>query len=239
MPHLGTMSRIWTSGPQGWGRRPARVATALCIVWALHGVTAAHAGESRFAIDRSKDLAELARSGRVAVSVERAGGVYTLDASAILRVDARRLLDVSLAYERYAEIGVPNLRASHVVSGAAGSDVLQTWSWMSCMGQSSKHYLTVHVARSLAAPGSAGIRWELASRQASWPYEDAPAFRRLDGSWYLEPLGDDAVYVRYYMVASLESTMPEGLRAWAVKEQLREGTLGVVHALSHEAARGR
>lgn len=107
------------------------------------------------------------------------------------------------------------------------------------MGQTSKHYLTVHVARSLAAPGSAGIRWELASRQAAWPYEDAPAFRRLDGSWYIEPLSDDTVYVRYYMVASLDSSMPEGLRAWAVKEQLREGTLGVVQALSQEAARGR
>jgi hypothetical protein len=228
-----------TSGPQRWERPAAGSITVLCVVWALHGAAAAHAGEARFSIDRTKDLTELARTGRVAVSVDRVGGVYTLDASAILRVDARRLLDVSLAYERYANIGVPNLRASHVVSGAPGSDVLQTWSWMSCMGQSSKHYLTVHVARSLAAPGSAGIRWELASRQASWPYEDAPAFRQLDGSWYLEPLGDDTVYVRYYMVASLESSMPEGLRAWAVKEQLREGTLGVVYALSREATRGR
>jgi hypothetical protein len=211
--------------------------TLLLAAAALDTTGVAAAGEARFGVDGSMDVAELARTGRVAVSVERVGNVYTLDASAVLRVDAQRLLGVSLGYERYAEIGVPNLRASRLVSAAPDRDVLYTWSWMSCFGQTSKHYLAVRVARNLSTPGAAGIRWELAPRQPAWPYEDAPAFRRLDGSWYLEPLPDGTVYARYYMVAVLDPTLPEGLRAWAVKGQLREGTRGVIQALSREAAR--
>jgi hypothetical protein len=195
------------------------------------------AGEARFGVDASLDLAELTRTGRVVISVERVGNVYTLDASAVLRVDPRRLLGVSLGYERYAEIGVPNLRASRVVSAAPDGDVLYTWNWMSCFGQASKHYLAVRVVRHLPTPGAAGIHWELVPRQPGWPYEDAPAFQRLDGSWYLEPLPDGAVYARYFMVAVLDPTLPEGLRAWAVKGQLRDGTRGVIQALSREAAR--
>jgi hypothetical protein len=110
---------------------------------------------------------------------------------------------------------------------------------MSCLGQTSKHYLAVHVVRNLASPGAAGIRWELIPRQPAWPYEEAPAFRRFEGSWYLEPLADGTVYVRYFAVAALDPSIPEGLRAWAVKGQLREGTRGVVHALAQEAARNR
>jgi hypothetical protein len=94
---------------------------------------------------------------------------------------------------------------------------------MSGLGQTSKHYLAVHVVRNLASPGAAGIRWELIPRQPAWPYEEAPAFRRFEGSWYLEPFADGTVYVRYFAVAALDPSIPEGLRAWAVKGQLREG----------------
>src|SRR5262249_12080861 len=76
-----------------------------------------------FGADTTQDLGELARTGRLAISVERTDDVYRLDASAVLRVDARRLLGASVDYERYVQFGVPNLRASHVVSGATSEDV--------------------------------------------------------------------------------------------------------------------
>ena len=66
--------------------------------------------------DQAQDLADLGRTGRIAVAVERTDSTYTLDASAVLRVDAARLLGVSVDYERYTQMGVPNLRASRVVS---------------------------------------------------------------------------------------------------------------------------
>jgi len=222
----------------GWivGRGARSAFTWLGLVLICARVTAA--GEARLSQDPTQDLAELARTGRLAISVERADDVYRLDASAALRVDARRLLGVSLDYERYAQLGVPNLRASHVVSSAPGEDVLYTWNWVSYLGYASKHYLAVHVVRDLAVRNAVGIRWELVSRRPAWTYEDASAFTRLDGSWYVEPLADGGVYVRYYLVAGLDTSVPEALRAWAVKRLLREGTRGVVEALAHEAERG-
>jgi hypothetical protein len=225
-------TRLWTWAPGLIVRLTIILAAA-----ALDTTRVAAAGEARFGVDGSLDLAELTRTGRVVMSIERVGNVYTLDASAVIRVDAQRLLGVSLGYERYAEIGVPNLRASRVVSGAPDGNLLYTWNWMSCFGQTSKHYLAVRVVRNLTIPGAAGIRWELAPRRPAWSYEEAPAFQRLDGSWYLEPLPDGAVYARYFMVAVLDPTLPEGLRAWVVKGQLRDGTRGVIQALAREAAR--
>jgi len=231
------MERTKATRPRAWAPGLIVRLTLILAAAAVGTTRIVAAGEARFGVDGSLDLADLARTGRVMISVERVGNVYTLDASAVLRVDPRRLLGVSLGYERYAEIGVPNLRASRVVSAAPDGDVLYTWNWMSCFGQTSKHYLAVRVVRNLSTPGAAGIRWELVPGQPAWPYEDAPAFQRLDGSWYLEPLPGGAVYARYYMVAVLDPTLPEGLRAWAVKGQLREGTRGVIQALSREAAR--
>ena len=216
-------------------RRGAGGALWWCLV--LLCARVASGGEARFGMDPTQDLGELARTRRLAISVERTDDVYRLDASAVLRLDAQRLLGVSVDYERYAQFGVPNLRSSHVVSGAPSEDVLYTWNWISYLGYASKHYLAVHFVRGLAVPGAAGIRWELVSRQPAWTYEDASAFTRLDGSWYMEPLPEGGVYVRYYVAAVLDASVPEALRAWAVKRQLRDGTRGVVEALAHEAER--
>src|SRR5262245_22102561 len=118
------MDQMSATGPRRWVRdRIARLTVVSCSL-ALCATRVVGAGEARFGVDGSLDLTELARTGRMAISVERVGNVYTLDASAVLRVDAQRLLGVSLGYERYAQIGVPNLRASRVVSGAPDADVL-------------------------------------------------------------------------------------------------------------------
>jgi hypothetical protein len=78
-----------------WGHGPTARITIICGAMALYGAHAASAGDARFGVDCARDLAELARTGRVAISIERLGGVYTLDASAVLPVDAQRLLRVS------------------------------------------------------------------------------------------------------------------------------------------------
>jgi ribosome-associated toxin RatA of RatAB toxin-antitoxin module len=226
------------AGRDRWiARIVGRRARGAFVWWSLVLICArvVNAGETRFGADATQDLGELARTGRLAISVERTNDLYRIDASAVLRVDARRLLGASIDYERYQQFGVPNLRASHVVSGAPSKDLLYTWSWVSYLGYASKHYLAVQVVRNLQVSGATGICWELVSRQPAWTYEDASAFTRLDGSWYIEPLAEDVVYVRYYLVAALDQSVPEGLRAWAVKRQLREGTRGVVEALAHQA----
>lgn len=162
--------------------------------------------------------------------------MYTLDASAVLRVDPQRLLDVSIDYDRYAEMGIPNLQESHVVSATPGRDVVYTWNSMRCLGQSSKHYLAVQIAKGLTPSGAAGIQWQQVHRQPAWPYEEASAFSRLGGSWYLEPLAEVTVYVRYFMAAVLDPSIPEGMISWLIKRQLSEGTRALIHTLAREAA---
>lgn len=203
----------------------------------LGGGPAVSAMEARFEMDAAQDVAELARTRRVAISVDRLGNVYTLDASAVVHADARALLDASLDYEGYVRMGVPHVRESRIVSMTPGADSLHTWTSMSGLGLSSKHYLEVRIARHLHRAGAAGVRWELAARQPAWPYEEARAFTRLQGSWYLEPLSPHAVYVRYFAVVALESSLPGEMVAWIVKGQLRQGTGALVRALSQEAGR--
>src|SRR5262249_56747838 len=109
--------------------------------------------------------------------------MYPVVCSVVLRGSGDDLLRVALDYERYARIGVPNLRECHVVAVAPADDVVYAWTWMSALGHSSKHYLRVRIRHDLPSAGAAGLEWTLAARQAGWPYEHAPAFVRLEGSW--------------------------------------------------------
>lgn len=209
--------------------------TALGLV--VLGSPVAGAAETRFRVDPDRNLAELAQTGRVAISIERSSGTYTLDASAVLPVPLEELLRVSADYGRHAEMGIPNLRESRVVWAAPGGDRFYAWSSMNALGRSSEQYLEVEVRRNLTPAGAVGIRWTLAPRRAGWPYEDASVFTRLDGSWYLEPLADGTVYVRYFLTAVLAPSIPDGMISWVVKRELRDGTRGAIRALAREAAR--
>lgn len=224
--------------PHGRGdRAPWLLGSVLWLGIALSPGSTALALETRLSVDPTQNLAELTRTGQVIVSIGRVDGVYTLDASAVLHVDPDVLLRASTDYERYPQMGVPNLRESHVVASAPGGDLLYTWSWMSLLGQSSKHYLAVQVRRGLGPARAAGIQWALARPRAGWPHEEGSAFTRLEGSWYLEPLADGTVYVRYFLTAVLDPAIPDGMVSWLIKRQLTDGARSLVQALGREAAR--
>lgn len=207
-----------------WGWRAAAMA------WLVASAPVA-AADVRFGIDPTLDVAALARSGQVAVAFDRRGGAYTVDASAVLPGTGADLLRAALDYERYAGMGVPNLRECHVVAVAPGEDVVYAWAWMSALGRSSKDYLRVRIRRDLAPAGAAALEWTLAARQPGWPYEQAPAFVRLEGSWYVEPLPGRGSYVRYFLRAVPDPAVPEALLGWLIERQLRTGARGVVEAL--------
>jgi hypothetical protein len=225
------------------GDRPAARVGRAAVVAGLVGWLVAWApvasAEVRLAIDPTRDLAQLARSGQVAIAFDRRDGVYTVDASAVLPGSGAELLRVALDYERYASIGVPNVRECHVVAVFPADDVVYAWAWMSTLGHSSKHYLRVRVRHDLPSAGAAALEWTLAARQAAWPYEHAPAFVRLEGSWYVEPLPGRGSYVRYFLRAVPDPALPDALVGWLIERQLRTGARLVVEALGREAARPR
>jgi hypothetical protein len=210
--------------------------SAICLGAILVWSGIALASGPRLSIDPAQDLTELSRTGRVPVSVSRLDGVYTLDASAVLPVALRDLLTVSTDYDRYTQMGIPHLRECHVVRAAPESDLLYTWSSMSYFGQSSKHYLAVRIRRNLTPSGGAGVQWQLAHPETPGLYTDAPAFVRLEGSWYLEPLTQYTTYVRYTLVTVLDPSVPEAMISWIVKQQLAEGTRDLIHVLAREAS---
>ena len=57
------------------------------------------------------------------------------------------------------------------------------------------------------------------------------------GSWYLEPLADGTVYVRYFLTAVLDPSIPDGMVSWLIERQLADGARSLVQALGREAAR--
>lgn len=199
----------------------------------------ARAFEDRFLIDESVDLAALERSGEILVRSARDGEIYTADASAVLKVDPARLLAVSTDYDRYDEMGMPNVRESRQV--AAGQRYIYTWTHMESGAFVSQHYLEVEVLSRLDAPGSAGARWQLApyDQIRNHPYDNSPAFSRLDGSWYIQELRPGVVYVRYYLAADVAFAAPDWLISRFVKKHFSEGVRQVIQVLAREAAPGQ
>jgi hypothetical protein len=198
-------------------------------------VSEARAMETRFGIDARVDVEELARTGKVEVHDVREGRFYSADASAVLSVDLDRLEEVSLQYDRYVEFGMPGLRRSHIVRREGA--MRHIWSEMESHGIVSRHYL--HAETGLRLPeDSRGIQWQLLrpGKGAGYPYPDQPAFVRLDGSWYLRPIGQGRVYVRYFLLGDPSVALPDFLLEGIVRRQFRDGVVGVIRALARAAA---
>lgn len=200
----------------------------------------AHGYESRLQQDPRADLAKLERSGRIKITTDREKSVYISDASAVLAVDPERLFQVSLDYNRYREMKMPHVRQSRLVEKAG--DHLYIWTHMSVSIVSSRHYLEVRVHPRLDSNEARGMEWQLhrPSASAGWSYPDAPAFSRIDGSWYIKPLGrkangEELVYVRYYLVADVNAPFPDGLISGIVQKQLADGVRGVIQTLARHA----
>lgn len=136
------------------------------------------------------ELARLERLGSPEVRVSRPGaGVFEVDASDVVKADLRKLLQVSLDFERYAEMRVPNVVRSHVVSASRGAETLVTWTRMKYGLFSSHQYLQVREYLEPERDGFGGSAWSLYHpEEPSSGLRDRPLFDRFDGSWYIEPL---------------------------------------------------
>lgn len=180
---------------------------SLSLLWLMVSSISASAFESRFAIDPAIDLLALSCSGDIPVKTERWDGLYNLDASAVLKeVDFARLASTSVDFDRYAEMEMPNVRESRIV--VPGADELVTWTQMSALGQSSEHYL-----RSSRTVGS-----------------------EPNGSWYMEPLANGRVYVRYFGVAKVHIALRDFLVSGFLRQQFADGARKVIRNLALEAA---
>lgn len=204
------------------------VFTALMVALTLFSPSSLHAYESMFELDPKVDVAKLKSSGEIVLRTSRTGEVFRADASAVLTgVDLKQLLKVSADFDRYAKMGMPNLKESQVVSRQG--DLLYMWSYMATLGLVSRHYYEVRLHPH-------GSEWELASRRTSWPYEESTPFTRNEGSWFVKELPGGGIYVRYYIVASADLILPAATLEHVMKKQLGTGARQVIQILAREAA---
>lgn len=239
--------------------RTAISSTLLLCAGILGLASSALGGETRFEVDSSMDLAELARDGQPLVSTRREGDVFRTDASAVLSVDADRLFAVSKDFNDYVRMRMPHLRASVVLDEAG--DILHTWNWMEIdirvfgtrTKQVSRHCYEVRLQKTLPEQAM-GNEWYLHPCPAQVPesvpaplrraYRDASAFSRMDGSWYIKRLPDGAdgkprVYVRYFLEYVFKSGIPNFIIEIVAKDELNRGIRDVILTLAREAGSQR
>ena len=217
------------------------IRTAFAVLAVLLVSQPASAFDTRFSVDPRVDLTEMRRTGRMKIWAAHDGPVISADASAILRADSDLILEVAADFNAYVRMGMPFVEESHIVQGEGQSNLF-TWTQMSTLGQTSQHYLEVRIVKNLNRHSGAGNMWQLATRRNSWPYPSDPSFTALDGSFYVQPLapagdGTPRTYVRYYMAADPDTSIPDSIVRGIAKRQFKRGVAQVIGAVAREAAK--
>jgi hypothetical protein len=140
-------------------------------------------------------------------------------------------LSKALDFNRYVQMEMPHLRESVIVERSPSESMLYVWSHMvlsvGIIPLSSKHYLRVHQLPT-------GSEWELVAKRPNWSREENSAMNTLDGSWYVEALGENEAYVRYWL--ALEPDVSPSVVDLVVGGQLQRGVAKVIQLLARAAA---
>lgn len=202
-------------------------------------VSLAQARETRTSIDLNANLEELYKTGEIEISSTHMGGaIYEVDASAVLKVDIKKIAQASREFNRFKEFGMPNLRASRIVSEQPMK--LVTWNWMGQGLTESKHCLEIDLHPNTQ-------EWNLTPcplnplplpRGLIENYDDLPAFTVFDGSWYLHPLDATTVYVRYFLYVAVDTWIPPLIVSFFINDRLKTGVVTTIETLA-KVARSR
>jgi hypothetical protein len=182
----------------------------------LSFTSAALAGETRYSIDQAQDLAALARTGELNLKINRQDRKVSVDGSAVVKVDIDKYMRVVKEFERYPAFGIESIREVHVVERGPG-DLVYVWHNVAASGRESKQYLEFKLEPVLTNTRARGMEWQQVQRRATWTYEEKSQFLSIAGSWYLEPLADGNVYIRYFQQADIAS----GLPGWLIELVIR------------------
>jgi hypothetical protein len=187
--------------------------------------SSAQATEVRLQVNSATSLDALRESQDIQVTTGRSGDVFTVDASAVLDIIPSRFEAVAMDFDLQSSLGMPETPESHTVDHHG--DEIVAWIHMAAIGANSKHYFDLHVLHNGVAPAYAwAASWQMVRAQPGWPYEDAPAFGKIEGSLYVLPLGSagpdtrQPTYVRYFSLAQVQTILPAWLISGFVRGQL-------------------
>jgi ribosome-associated toxin RatA of RatAB toxin-antitoxin module len=189
--------------------------------------------ETRFEINA--EIFNQLRVGEVQVSTHESRGVFYADASAILHANPSQLLEIALDYESYPRLQMPTVVQCRIVERAS-PDLLYMWSQTTSNGVTSRHYNEVQVIRQINANKASGIKWELTPKASRWTHVQKTSFKRFDGSWFVEPLKDGRVYVRYFLAADFDTGLPDFIMGGMIRRELGNNVRRVIQILAREAA---
>jgi hypothetical protein len=205
----------------------------------------AWAFDSYLEVDRDVSLSDLAARGTPLVSSGRDGGMYWADASAVLsRVSVEKLFAAAQDYGHYTDFGMPYLNQSRIVEKQT-PEHLFTWASMTYriagISISSQYYLEVNVRSRLDNRGGRGMEWQIVPKKREWSYADNHSrFSKNDGSFYILPLANGRVYVRYYVTSDIQVPLGRVGRFFGgnkvIQGALRQGASSVITALAKQAA---
>ena len=219
----------------------SRLPQVLAVLLVLFSSVPALAGAVRYERDRSVDLDDLARTGQVAVQSNYRGYDVTADASAVLtRVDFAKLKALSVDFNRWARMGMPGVEAMYIVRQPSPTQML-VWIHMTNPGGSTQHYQNIAIVPSIGNQGAFGNSFELThpaqlSRLTNGQtLGDDPAFSSFEGSWYLEPLGNGRVYVRYFVDATVDSGIPAFLVGPIARSSMVDGIREMIRIFAAQA----
>jgi ribosome-associated toxin RatA of RatAB toxin-antitoxin module len=192
----------------------------------------AWAFDSKFNIDPNYNLGELPANGSALAHSGRSGSLFWADASAVLRANPAKLFAKAKDYDHYVQFGMPHLNASKVMEHDS-DELIYTWTSMSYVGLQSEDYLEVRIHDAFDNRGTMGMEWQQAVPKPSWPTNNSK-FYRFDGSFYVQPLDDGKVYVRYYLTNGVNMSLA-GLLSGFIQSQLRKGAAEVIMKLAEAA----
>ena len=192
-------------------------------------------------MDKTINIDQLIKNREVAITTRRDHNMIYVDASAVLQNDAVDILLTTTRYDQYVSWGMPGLKQCRLLQ--QDGNQFTTWNWVSSFGFSSKHCL--QATRNILPERDSGyVQWQLAScpkhpqdlpKALTADYEDLPAFKSLNGYFYLENIHRDSsenlVYVRYSLALEVHSIFPTGFVYWISKSKIKSDIVDVIHIL--------
>ncbi len=207
---------------------------------------AAHAEWAKFSRDGSVQTMDLTENALIESS--HRGYDVTADASAILsNVDFTKLTQASIDFDHWAQMGMPGVEEMHTVKRIAPNQSL-VWIYMTSNGTSTRHYQNVVVSPQIGFPiaeaaerHAFGNTFELTHPASRYKLpsgqilSDSPSFSVFRGSWYLEPMSGNRVYVRYYVDATVASGIPSMFVGPIAERSMTDGIRQMIQILANQA----
>jgi len=223
--------------------------------------------ESRLEVDPNmkismEDLFRKHQGGKNPPSITANGKTYTVDYSAVVEADPRKLQVVAQSYSNYVKWGVPNLERAAIIPNAG--DYLKTITYdkdgimtgyndkdqfvlwnklsISVLGLSftSQQYYKVLLRKNVSTSGDYGAVW-FQHPDMGWGYAEDTEIENQKGSWYVQPVTwsgstTPKTYIRYFLQADITNPFAGAVEG-EIKKSFKKGAVELFKVLVDQSTK--